>query len=102
MMNWVNLIWIGCGVCAVHMLVKMMRNRQLYLIDLLKKHVEIQSAWARRRDRAIALAEAEQSATDEKKAKVLKMVNELQSQSKRPLKAVAPSVSLLSICLRAS
>ncbi len=82
-MNSITAIWIGCGFWAAYMLVGMMRRRQLYLIDLLKKHVEIQSAWARRRDRALQLAAREQAEQDEKKAKVVKLVTEITSQSQK-------------------
>jgi len=81
MMDSITAIWMGCGLVAVYMLVKMMRKRQLFLIDLLKKHVEIQSAWARRRDRAMEIADAEHRQTEEKKAKVVKIVNEITKQS---------------------
>lgn len=49
---------------SVFMLVKMMRRRELYLIDLLKTHVEIQSTWARRRDRALEMAASKQEDTE--------------------------------------
>jgi hypothetical protein len=81
MLNSITAIWLGCGILAVFMLVKMMRRRQLYLIDLLKAHVEIQAAWARRRDRALEIAAAEQAETERQKAKVVKIVNEITSQS---------------------
>ena len=81
MLNNITAFWIGFGILAVFMLVKMMRRRQLYLIDLLKKHVEVQAAWTRRRDRALEIAAAEQSETEKKKAKVVKIVNEITSQS---------------------
>jgi len=81
-MNSITAIWIGCGFWAVYMLVGMMRRRQLFLIDLLKKHVEIQSVWARRRDRALQMAAAEQAETDEKKAKVVKLAAEMTAQGK--------------------
>jgi len=81
MLNSITAIWIGCGVLAVFMLVKMMRLRQLSLIELLKKHVEIQAAWARRRDRALQIVAAEQEETDKQKAKVVKIVNEITNQS---------------------
>ena len=76
-----TIIWIACGILAVFMLVKMMRRRQLYLIDLLKRHVEIQAIWARRRDRALKMAAEEHEATEQKKAKVFKIVDELNNQS---------------------
>jgi hypothetical protein len=81
MLNIITVIWIGFGILAVFMLVKMMRRRQLYLIDLVKKHVEIQAAWARRRERALQIAAAELEETEKKKAKVFKIVNEITSQS---------------------
>jgi hypothetical protein len=81
MLDSITLIWIGCGIFAVFMLVKMMRRRQLYLIDLLKKHVEIRAIWARRRDRALKMAAAAQEENEQKKAKVFKIVNEITSQS---------------------
>ena len=81
MLNSVTAIWIGCGILAVFMLVKMMRGRQLYLIDLLKKHVEVHATWARRRDRTLQIAAAEQVDAEKKKAKVAKIVNELTSHS---------------------
>jgi hypothetical protein len=81
MLDSITVIWIGFGILAAFMLVKMMRRRQLYLIDLLKKHVEIQAAWSRRRERAAQIAAAEQAETEKKKAKVVKIVNELTSQS---------------------
>ncbi len=81
MFNSITLIWFGCGLWAVYMLVGMMRRRQLYLIDLLKQHVEIQSAWARRRDLALKLAESAKAETEEKKAKVVKLANEITSQA---------------------
>ncbi len=43
---------------TVMMLTKMMRQRQLYLIDLLKKYVEVQSSWQRRKERAEQLLAA--------------------------------------------
>ena len=64
MIDSITAIWMGCGLWAVYMLVGMMRRRQMHLIDLLKQHVEIQSAWARRRDRAMELAAVEQAKTD--------------------------------------
>ena len=81
MFNSITVIWVGCGILAVFMLVKMMRRRQLYLIDLLKKHVELHATWARRRDRALQMAATEQAATEQKKANVVKIVNELASHS---------------------
>ncbi len=81
MLNTITAIWIGSGFLAVFMLVKMMRRRQLYLIDLLKKHVEIQAAWARRRDRALQIAESEREEAEKKKANVVKLVNEFANQS---------------------
>lgn len=81
MVNSITAIWIGFGILAVFMLVKMMRRRQLYLIELLKKHVEIRAIWARRRDRALAMAAAEQEETEKQKAKVFKLVNEITSRS---------------------
>ncbi len=81
MLNTITAFWIGCGILAVFVLVNMMRRRQLYLIELLKKHVEIQAIWARRRDRAMQIAAAEQEETEKQKAKVVKIVNELTSQS---------------------
>jgi hypothetical protein len=81
MLNSITAIWLSCGILAVFMLVKMMRSRQLYLIDLLKAHVEIQAAWARRRDRALEIAAAEQAEIERQKAKVVKIVNEITSQS---------------------
>ena len=81
MLNNITAIWIGCGILAVFMLVKMMRLRQLYLIELLKKHVKIQAHWARRRDRALQIVAAEQEETDKQKAKVVKIVNEITNQT---------------------
>ncbi len=81
MFNSITVIWVGCGILAVFMLVKMMRRRQLYLIDLLKKHVELHATWARRRDRALQMAASEQAAAEQKKANVVKIVNELASHS---------------------
>lgn len=81
MFNSITVIWVGCGILAVFMLVKMMRRRQLYLIDLLKKHVELHATWARRRDRALHMAATEQAAAEQKKANVVKIVNELTSHS---------------------
>ncbi len=81
MLNTITAIWLGFGVLAVFMLVKMMRRRQLYLIELLKKHVEIQAIWARRRDRALAIAAAEHEENEKKKANVVKLANEITSQS---------------------
>ena len=81
MLNSSTVIWIGCGILAVFMLVKMMRRRQLYLIDLLKKHVELHATWSRRRDRALQIAATEQAAAEHKKAHVVKIVNELTSHS---------------------
>lgn len=81
MLNNITAIWLSCGFLAVFMLVKMMRRRQLYLIELLKKHVEIQAAWARRRDLAAQFAEAENAETEKKKANVVKVANEIASQS---------------------
>lgn len=81
MFNGITATWIGLGILAVLMLVKMMRRRQSQLIALLKEHVEIQSTWARRRDRALQFAAAKQQETEHKKAQVAKIVNELTSQS---------------------
>lgn len=81
MFNSSTVIWVGCGILAVFMLVKMMRRRQLYLIDLLKKHVELHATWARRRDRALQMAASEQAAAEQKKANVVNIVNELASHS---------------------
>ena len=81
MFNSITVVWVGCGILAVFMLVKMMRRRQLYLIDLLKKHVELHATWARRRDRALQMAATEQAAAEQKKANVVKIVNELASHS---------------------
>lgn len=81
MFNSITATWIGLGILAVFMLVKMMRRRQLHLIDLLKKHIEIHATWARRRNRALQFAATEQPETENKKAKVTKIVNELTSQS---------------------
>lgn len=64
-------LWALAGLTAIMMLVKMMRRRQLHLIDLLKKHVELQAAWQRRKDRAEAMA-AEDAAANEKKDKLAK------------------------------
>ena len=82
MIDSITALWLGCGLWAAYMLVGMMRRRQMYLIDLLKQHVEIQSAWARRRDRAMAIAAAEQAKTDEKKAKVVKIATEIAANAK--------------------
>ncbi len=56
----VTAIWIGCGALAAIILAKMMRLRQLQLIELLKSYVEAQAAWRRRKERAIAIASAQE------------------------------------------
>ena len=64
MLDPVLVVWGACGVLAAYALATMMRRRQLHLIDLLKKYVDLQSSWARRRERAEAMA-----LENEKKAK---------------------------------
>jgi hypothetical protein len=48
-------LWLVFGLTAIMALVKMMRLRQLHLIELLKKYVELHAAWQRRMDRASEL-----------------------------------------------
>ena len=56
------------GAVAAVFLLKMMRRRQAYLSDILKKYLDAQLDWARKRARAAAMARraARQKAEDEK------------------------------------
>ncbi len=57
----------GFGIVAVLILFRMMRQRQLVLIGLLKEYVERQGKWARRRAKAEAI-QARELAEAAKKA----------------------------------
>lgn len=76
----VVVLWLLCGLAAIMALVKMMRLRQLHLIELLKKYVELQAAWQRRMDRAEELM-AENEAKTAKKDKLAKRAADIAEQA---------------------
>ncbi|MEZ6135473.1 MAG: hypothetical protein R3C53_11245 [Pirellulaceae bacterium] len=103
----INLIaWIGGAALACAILVKMMRQKQLRLSELLRQYVEGQLEWARKRNRAARLAQQavqqkaslekeEQSALDRINAETAEATLTQGEQIQRPeqLQSVVQSTS---------
>lgn len=60
-MNGEWILWLGCGIFAAAALLRMMRRRQLVLIELLKSYVDRQVQWNRRRTKAAAIMAADEA-----------------------------------------